>query len=1202
MKKRIFLIILALFFVLLGALALYIQSDAFSDRITPPLTAELKRAYGPDISAGRFKAGLIPLYLEVRDLSVPDDRGAYAITVRKARAYINPLPLIFRRISIPSLSVLEPRVSVERSAAGSVNLARLIERFAPSPKPSAPPYTFSLRSLSIRNGTLSYIDHATGSRSAASGITMSLRGDMRDRTAGLSLKNADITVMSPAFPELRLALKASAAYEQGRLSIDSFSLAAHDAWATVSGSAENFPEGALDVKVKARLGAAAIGKMTGMAMGTSLPHLDLSVSVKGTAADPDLEGGLSLRGFSSGGITIKEALLEIGYRARNLTLEGARWKLVRDGRSALVDGVRAALEYRDTGLDIRHCEISGDDFQTRLTGRVDFRKGLDASLTAGSTGKNRFLSVLTALPLDGTIAVAGRFTGPLNAPRFDGSLLADAMTVRGVLFSRAEGALIYQDRKVLLKEMEIRQQASRYVFDGSVDLGGKEPLYAARLDVIRSDAASIVSLFYKPLPLQLSAKGELTFSGTRSEYTGAAILSLDAGKAYGETFAGGAIKASLATGKIAFPQVVLYKGSGVVKGAGWIAFDGTYSADIQSRFVDLAEVNLLRGVPVSGPFKFDVRSSGSFRDPSVQASLEVPDLSYQSVPIGVSSAVLGIRDRVLTLTSGVADGRAEMQGTLTLRAPYAWSAGLSVHAERIDPFVVAGKKELMGRVQAAVDGTLTASGNGLDPSRLSAIAAFPRLRLNVGDYKIENEHASGFTVDAGRLRITSLTFVGPATKLSVSGGARLLRELDLLVSGSANISLLRLLYREVEHGEGLVELRLAVRDDWNNPDISGDLRIQNGTVKVRDIPQRFAALNGKLSFSEGRVLVDSLNGEIGGGSLDLSGWLQLAGLALRDFMFKVTGTGLTVRYPEGVTSTLSGELFYEGTEGEQTLSGDVEIKTARYEKRVEWKTMLVEMARGLYQKKKTDVGWIGDTRLNIRFRGKEGILLQNNLAKVPIDADVLLRGTINKLQLVGRLEARRGIVYFRNSEFRILRASADFIDPARLNPVLDIQAETRARDYLIRLAVTGTAERAVVSFLSEPPLSDPDILGVLALGKTGTELKGKEAGVGMGEAISFATGQFQDIFEQRARSLTGLDRFQVDPYVSRGDTSVPRVTVGKEIVRSKLYVTYSSNVGATAPEPILKVEYILSRNLSIVGEQNELGKIGADVKFRFEFK
>jgi len=310
---------------------------------------------------------------------------------------------------------------------------------------------------------------------------------------------------------------------------------------------------------------------------------------------------------------------------------------------------------------------------------------------------------------------------------------------------------------------------------------------------------------------------------------------------------------------------------------------------------------------------------------------------------------------------------------------------------------------------------------------------------------------------------------------------------------------------------------------------------------------------------------------------------------------------VTVRYPEGLASTLSGDLFFDGDLEEQNLSGDVIIKKARYDKRIEWKTMLVDVGRGLYQKK-TDVGWIGDTRINIRFHGTNDILFQNNLANMALDVDVFLRGTVNHPYLLGRIEARKGLVYFRKNDFKILHASADFVDPGRMNPVLDIQAETRVREYMIRLAVTGTAERAVVTFISDPALIDTDILGLLALGKKGTELKGKESGVGAGEAASFATGQFQDIFESRARSLTGLDRFQVDPYVGKSDTSVPRVTVSKELVQNKLYVTYSSNVGASTPEQIFRIEYLLDRHFSVVGERNEMGNTGADFKYRFEFK
>ncbi|MGE5174333.1 MAG: translocation/assembly module TamB domain-containing protein, partial [Betaproteobacteria bacterium] len=413
---------------------------------------------------------------------------------------------------------------------------------------------------------------------------------------------------------------------------------------------------------------------------------------------------------------------------------------------------------------------------------------------------------------------------------------------------------------------------------------------------------------------------------------------------------------------------------------------------------------------------------------------------------------------------------------------------------------------------------------------------------------------------------------------------------------------LKLLFPEVEHAAGVAEMKLTVKDDWSNPDVTGELHIRNGEIKIQDIPQKFTALNGMIIFTQGRIVTDSLAGEMGGGILGVSGSAQLAGVTLRDFSVKTTFDNVTVRYPEGLTSTLSGSLYYDGDGKEQTLSGDVTIKRARYDKDIEWKSMLVNFSRGLYQKRQTDIGWIGNTQINIRFHGTDNILFQNNLAQIPLDVDVFFRGTVNHPQLLGRVEARKGSVFFRKNDFKILHASVDFIDPNRMNPVLDIQAETQVREYQIRLAVTGTAERAVVTFLSDPPLIDTDILSLLALGKKGSELAGKETNVGVGEAASFASGQFQDFVERRTRSLTGLDRFQIDPYVGKSDTSVPRVTVGKELVQNRLYVTYSSNVGASIPEQIFRIEYLLDKHFSLVGERNEIGNTGADIKYRFEFK
>ena len=237
-----------------------------------------------------------------------------------------------------------------------------------------------------------------------------------------------------------------------------------------------------------------------------------------------------------------------------------------------------------------------------------------------------------------------------------------------------------------------------------------------------------------------------------------------------------------------------------------------------------------------------------------------------------------------------------------------------------------------------------------------------------------------------------------------------------------------------------------------------------------------------------------------------------------DFSTKASIENVTVRYPAGLTANVGGVLYYDGDAETQTLSGEVLIRKARYEKRVEWKSMLVDFSRGFTQKKKADIGWIGETQIEVRFVGKENILFESNLAKIPLNIDMLLQGTVNQPQVLGRIEARKGEVYFRKNVFKILHASADFTDPSRINPTLDVQAETRVREYQIQLGVTGTADRAVVTFVSEPPLTDSNILALLALGRKGEELKGKEANVGVGEATSFATGKFQDILESRART------------------------------------------------------------------------------------
>ena len=1207
--KKILLIIATIFILLFVACWIYIQSDLFTAKIRPLIAGPLQDVLGPDARFGRIKANLFPFYLEVRDIIIPSSRTSEAIAVRRVRFYINPFSLIYRTISISSITVLEPRISVTRSAAGENDLSGVLRDMQNSAGTGSingkSHFNVHIRTITVKNGKVVLHDTATGLKIAMNKMDINIKTSVPGYAMSARIASADINVSSPGHHDVSAHARGVVEYDQGKLSFDSIELYEDDANILLTGSFNALTGNDINMRFSTQIGQHAVQKATDLFSGDTHikgPVVNASASITGSIHDPVMEGRIRIADVKYKNIKIQDMGARLSLKNNLISVRGENWKFTRDKESVTVHEVVLSASYNNTLITVHQAQLRADDADLNVSGSIRPDGGYSLFLAAESSGASRSLQFLANVALSGDVVARGTLSGPLDAPHFEGQLTARPVTVRGIKFSNIDGKLIFQDRKLLLTDAKVRQGVSQYDFDGSVELKEEGPFYQANLGVHRSDVASIVALFYKRIPLDITASGNMTFSGTNTVFTGTAHLDLGPGAAYGESFDKGSLDVILTKERITFTNALLSKNDGRAKGKGWIAFDGSYDADIQSDGLDLSQIDHIKDFLLNGPFELDIRSSGSFSKPEVHAHLNVGSLSYRRSVIGAAKADIVITDGMLQTSAAISSGIFDMNGTMKLSHPYPWSAVAKVNLNKFELFSLIEVGDFLSKMKVSTEGTIKAHGTGVALNNISGSAAFRQLGFSLNDLQIENVGDAIIRIDAGRLLVQSLMLTGSGTKLAVSGNTQLGSDIDLTLTGNANLSLLRVLFRDVEHGDGTALVKLSVTDKWSSPDVAGDLIIKDGQIKIKDIPQKFTNLNGTIGFDRNRVITEGIRGEVGGGSITLTGSAQLEGSALVDFSLKAAIENVAVRYPPGMTATLGGSLYYDGDAASQTLSGEVGIRRARYEKRVEWKSMLVDFSRGFTQKKKEDIGWIGDTQLNVRFFGKENILFESNLAKIPLDIDMLFFGTVGQPQLLGRIEARKGEVYFRQNVFRIIHASADFTDPGRINPTLDVQAETRVREYQIRLGVSGTADRATVAFVSDPALTDSNILALLTLGKKGEELKGKEASVGVGEATSFATGKFQDILENRARNLTGLDRFQVDPYLSKTDVAVPRVTVGKALVQDKLFMTYSSNVGASTPEQVFRIEYVLNKNMSLVGERNEIGNLGADVKFRFEFR
>jgi len=210
-----------------------------------------------------------------------------------------------------------------------------------------------------------------------------------------------------------------------------------------------------------------------------------------------------------------------------------------------------------------------------------------------------------------------------------------------------------------------------------------------------------------------------------------------------------------------------------------------------------------------------------------------------------------------------------------------------------------------------------------------------------------------------------------------------------------------------------------------------------------------------------------------------------------------------------------------------------------------------------------------------------------------LNSDLLLRGTIVEPSLIGWINAKDGWIYFRDSRFDLLRLLIQFTDPNSIKPYLLITARTTVSQYNINLNLNGYIDQFNLILSSNPPLSENELLNLLILGRDDTTPSGKqsESIPGASEATSFITGQTQQVIEERVRQITGLDVMTVEPGFSKATGSMtPRVTIGKKLMDGRLNVTYSAGTAETT-EQIIKVEYLMTKGISLVGTRDEIGGI-----------
>ncbi|MEW6675651.1 MAG: translocation/assembly module TamB domain-containing protein [Nitrospirota bacterium] len=798
---------------------------------------------------------------------------------------------------------------------------------------------------------------------------------------------------------------------------------------------------------------------------------------------------------------------------------------------------------------------------------------------------------------------SGEITGTFGNPEISGKTniynafiegyRADSITSH---FSYNKNLLSVQELVLKLPDEEHRIKGKIFFPEAKELFELSEPVYEMDASITNAEFGKAIQVFYKDFLAtgRLNADFKIGGRNKNIELTGNALIKK--AEIYKIPFDSASVAFSYVNKELSFKQAVIKRGRSILTVEGKLSSDEKFSYRASSNRLLIKDIGL-EHMPDDAILGVQSEGHGTFKNPTITLSATVVGGTFKGRPMGSGIVKAEIKNRDISLDAALFNERVKLKGNGHLDDNLPWAAEVGIQPGRYDFIVSSILKDVPEDLLLNLKGRVELKG---DRRHITASANINQVTLALFGYSFSNDSDIKVQVNNRKLSFPAFTIRSGSTSFRLSGGIEIGREYDILLEGSSSLLPLKGLSKKIGHLKGDADFVFSITGKWEKPRINGGLSVSNASFGLKDYYPRISSINGYLYIDEDRIILQRLSGRLGGGEIELSGLVYLKGFGIKRFYLETHLNNITASISKDFNINFRGDLLYKGTPNSQSITGDIKINRSRYKERVEWRSLLLKAKAK--ERPKAEISELERAEVNIRISGSDNIYIDNNIARAPVRIDMVLRGTISRPVLFGRLESKEGSVYFRNNEFRIIHASADFADPNRINPVIEIIAGTVVKGYSIKLNLEGQMEHFNLSLSSDPPLEEMDILALLTVGQIGKQLKGLEGGIGAGEATSFLTGKMQVVLEERLRTITGFDRLQVDPYVSKTTGTVgPRVTVSKRLVGDRLFVTYTSSLGSTE-EQILKLEYLLDKNISLLGIRDEKGSVGGDVKFRFEFK
>lgn len=879
-------------------------------------------------------------------------------------------------------------------------------------------------------------------------------------------------------------------------------------------------------------------------------------------------------------------------------------------RGLTIDRLAADFSFRDGRAEDLDVRATVDGGALRVTGDAGVAGPLDLTIALEEFPVETLTPFLP--PNLRQVEVAGDVTGVVQVagtaqvPSIRADVEAAPLTLADVVLDRLSAELAYAGGRIEGLDLTARRGDSTLEARGTGGLVGPLDL-TLTLD---EWPAETLTTFLPQLPeVTAELTGRVQVTGTAQAPQVAGTLSAAPFELAGFRF--DRIEADLSTAeqRIRLDRLELVTEAGSLVASGFVDLARQrFAIEAEGRDLALGEEPFAGriGPDLEGRIDLSAALSGPFADPEGRLVVTARELSLDGQPLGEGGAS--------SLALDVRGDRLDVEGSLLGLLDF--EGGGRLDRQEVD-LTIAVASDQLGALAALVggeslpdlggvfEGVVTVTGSPESLATLDARMVLDPLALEYEGLDLVNLEPVVAELSQEELVFRSLFLGVPGTdtELFVGGRIGLTGEAPLALQVQASIPAdwteLMLPAAEVE---GRLDVLATIGGTLTDPRLNGQGEIRDGQVILAAFPHSLNDVSGVVLFYPDQIVLDSLRGELGGGRIRAAGRIELPGRG-EELVYRLQAQAqdVSIRWPEGFLIRGDAEIVVTPLDDGRELSGVVRLSRAFYLQDVP--VSFGQLLQRVFERQRLDVGEtdpvLASTQVALAIEGPDALRVRNNVADLTGDVDLVIRGTLARPVVFGQVELDPGgELVFQDNDYEVVRGLLTFANPQRLDPVIDLVAETEVAEYDIQLSVSGTLDRLRTSFRSDPPLADLEVLQLLTTGSPRGIETAVAGGGGEGSfAEAFLFGQATSALSRRFTTLFGFDKFRLTPGSGGGTTL--GVTL-EERIGEDVFVAYTTSPGGTEEE-LLQVGWEISDQLTLIFSREGEDVYAVDARWEKNF-